>query len=263
MSLSRFDARVLKAHAEDEAQYADFAARRKKGESVAYILGEKEFWSLSFDVGPGVLVPRPDTETLVEEALKTFPDAPVRAADFGVGSGAMLLSFLSERAQARGVGIDSSQAALDYAIGNARKLGLDRRTDFVLGDWSSVDGMFDLIFSNPPYLTAAELAASDLHDEPAAALDGGADGFDAYRALAPAIAAHLNKNGFAFVEIGLGQGDAVRTIFAGSGLEIVRIAPDLSGIPRCVVAQAAKSPWKGAAETLGCSRGTGTPPESL
>jgi release factor glutamine methyltransferase len=259
VTLARLDARVLKAHAKDEAEYTQFVARREAGESVAYIVGEKEFWSLTFDVGPGVLVPRPDTETLVEQALKECPDGPLRVADFGVGSGAILLSFLSERPGALGLGIDSSDAALAYARRNARKLGLEARCELRLGDWSSVDGTFDVIFANPPYLTTAELAASDLHAEPASALDGGTDGLDAYRSLAPLIASHLNKSGFAFVEIGQGQSEAVTAIFCAQGLEIVRIQPDLSGIPRCVVTRLAKNPWKGEGETVVSSRGTGNP----
>jgi release factor glutamine methyltransferase len=259
VTLSRLEARVLRAHAKDEAQYAAFAARRLAGESVAYIVGEKEFWSLSFDVGPGVLVPRPDTETLVEQALKACPGGPLRVADLGAGSGAMLLAFLSERPQARGVGVDSSEAALAYARRNAIKLGLEARCEFRLGDWSSVDGTFDAIFANPPYLTTAELAASGLQDEPAAALDGGMDGLAAYRALAPVLASHLNKSGFGFVEIGQGQGEAVVTIFEGEGLEILGLRPDLSGIPRCVVTRLAKNPWKGVGETVVSSRGTGNP----
>ncbi|HTQ13963.1 MAG TPA: peptide chain release factor N(5)-glutamine methyltransferase [Rhizomicrobium sp.] len=212
-------------------------ARRRAGEPVAYITGKKEFWSLEFDVGPGVLVPRPETETLVEEILRLFPDrsARLRIADCGTGSGAILLALLKEFPVAAGAGVDSSGAALEIARRNARKFGLQARATFELGDWSSLEGRFDVIASNPPYLRPEEVGV-ELAFEPRQALVGGGDGLDAYRALAPLIAARLTPAGTAFLEIGQGQGEAVRAILSGAGLETVRIVPDLSGIPRCVVA---------------------------
>ncbi len=227
--------------------------RRARREPVAYITGMKEFWSLEFRVGPGVLVPRPDTETLITEALRDYQgkSAPLRVVDFGVGSGAILLSFLSEYPQASGVGIDSSAEALGWARRNAVALGLNARCEFVLGNWAAPDETFDIVFSNPPYLTAAEVAAApaELGFEPIGALDGGVDGLDAYRALGPLIASRLKPEGTAFLEIGQGQGEAVTAIMAANGLEIVRIAPDLAGVPRCIVARLEKTPWKTVGKT--------------
>ncbi|HEY2071588.1 MAG TPA: peptide chain release factor N(5)-glutamine methyltransferase [Rhizomicrobium sp.] len=247
---ARLDARVLREHANgDEALFEQFLTRRIRREPVAYITGKKGFWTLDLDVGPGVLVPRPETETLIEEALREFPDrqAPLRAVDFGVGSGAILLSFLSEYPGAVGLGIDRSRKALDWAERNARNLGFCRRWELVDADWSAAPpGEFDVIFSNPPYVTSTELsaAAPELGYEPEGALDGGADGLAAYRVLAPIVASRLNKRGVGFLEIGQGQGEAVRAILAAAGLETVRIVTDLSGIPRCVVTRLAKKPWK-------------------
>jgi release factor glutamine methyltransferase len=253
---ARLDARVLLAHAmgievnallgriEPSAfqmeEYGVLIDRRAHREPIAYIVGTKEFWSLSLDVGPGVLVPRPETETLVEQALREFPDraARLRAADFGTGSGAILLAFLSEYRNATGLGIDRAADALSWARRSAAKLGVGDRCTFLQANWSMSSGQFDLIFSNPPYLTSAEFAAApaELCFEPREALDAGPDGLAAYRALAPLLAARLRPEGSAFLEIGLGQGDAVTAILAAAGLETLRITPDLAGIPRCVVA---------------------------
>jgi release factor glutamine methyltransferase len=246
----RLDARVLLAHAADDpALYDRFLARRIAREPVAYITGTKEFWSLVLDVGPGVLVPRPETETLVEEACREFPDraARLRAIDFGTGSGAILAAFLCEYPNARGLGIDNSPQALGWAERNLRKHRAGERCELTLADWSAAPGTsFDIVFSNPPYLTGDEIAAAvpELGHEPRAALDGGLDGLAAYRALAPLIAPRLKPEGRAFLEIGLRQGEAVMAILAAAGLETLRIVPDLAGIGRCVVAAQQKTVGK-------------------
>lgn len=237
---ARLDTRVLFEHAaSDPAQFEDYIARRERREPVAYITGTKGFWTLDLDIGPGALVPRPETETLVEEVLREFPDraAPLRALDFGVGSGAILLSFLAEYPNAAGTGIDR---ACNWAKRNAAKFGMKDRVQLLEADWNEAPAeSFDIIFSNPPYLTSAEVAASppELGFEPPAALDGGVDGLDAYRALAPLIASRLNKSGFCSLEIGQGQAADVTGILAAYGLETVRVVADLSEIPRVVVAR--------------------------
>jgi release factor glutamine methyltransferase len=212
-------------------------ARRRKQEPFAYITGRKEFWSLDFEVGPGVLVPRPDTETLIEEALRIVPDrsASLRIADLGTGSGAILIAALKEFPNARGIGFESSAQAWRYAAANAARL-IGSRAEIRLADWAGAEGPFDLVFSNPPYIPSTEiesLAPGVSQFEPRAALDGGVDGLAAYRALAELLPGLLEKGGHALLEIGLGQARAMGTLFPR--LEIVRIAPDLAGIPRCVI----------------------------
>jgi release factor glutamine methyltransferase len=216
--------------------------RRLRREPIAYITGHKEFWSLDFEVGPGVLIPRPDTETLVEEALKAFPEkaAPLRVLDLGTGSGAIPIAFLSERPNAKALGVEQSQEATIWARRNIARHKLESRFTLQGDDWLMLGaGTFDVIFSNPPYIESDAIAGLDpdvREYEPRAALDGGRDGLDAYRALAPLIAARLATGGRAFLEIGQGQEQKVPKILAASGLETVRVAPDLAGIPRCVVA---------------------------
>jgi release factor glutamine methyltransferase len=224
------------------AQFESFIARRQTREPSAYITGMREFWSLPFAVGPGVLIPRPETETLVEEALRTFPDgsALLRMLDLGTGSGCILISALTEFPNAVGVGLDRSEIALGFAARNAERLGVSSRTELRLSDWSGeIDGRFDAIFSNPPYIAAGDIPRLDadvVAYEPHGALDGGADGLEAYRTLGPRIRSALNPDGWAFVELGAGQAAAVKTIFESSGLEVGRIAPDLLGIERCIAA---------------------------
>ena len=235
---ARLEARLLWDHAQKTGQdFAALVARRESREPVAYITGHKEFWSLDFEVGPGVLVPRPDTETLIEEALRLIPDraAPLRIADLGAGSGAILIAALKEFSSATGIGFESSPEAFRYAVTNATRL-VGPRAEIRLDDWNSAAGVFDLIFCNPPYIPSIEiesLAPDVSRFEPRAALDGGADGLSAYKALAKLLLGLLKPGGHALLEIGLGQSLAVSGLF--QGLEIVRIAPDLSGIPRCVI----------------------------
>ncbi|HEX4637211.1 MAG TPA: peptide chain release factor N(5)-glutamine methyltransferase [Rhizomicrobium sp.] len=235
---ARLDARLLWDHAQKTGQdFGTLVARREQREPVAYILGRKEFWSLDFAVGPGVLVPRPDTETLIEEALRIVPDrkARLRIADLGAGSGALLVAALKELPNATGIGFEASAKAFEWARDNANRL-MPERAQLRLADWNSADGPFDLIFCNPPYIPSADIESLDpdvSHFEPSAALDGGPDGLSAYRALAGLLPRILVQGGHALLEIGLGQAQAMGTLF--QALEIVRLAPDLSGIPRCVI----------------------------
>ena len=243
---ARRDARLLWQHAGGDAgAFAAAIARRLTRESVAAITGSKGFWSLELDVGPGVLIPRPDTETLIEEAIRLVPgrSAPLRLADLGTGSGAILLAALAEFPNATGIGFESSPQAHAYAVRNAARLA-PGRADIRLADWNMAqrevkERPFDLVFSNPPYIPAADIESldPDVRDhEPRAALDGGPDGLEAYRALGTLLPAILAPGGHALLEIGIGQAAAMESLVPA--LELVRIAPDLSGIPRCVVLKA-------------------------
>jgi release factor glutamine methyltransferase len=222
---------------EQAAAFAALVARRAGHEPFAYISGRREFWSLDFEVGPGVLVPRPDTETLIGEALRLYPDrsAPLRIADLGTGSGAILVAALSEFPNAAGTGFELSSAAFAYADRNAARL-VGTRAEIRAADWNTATGPFDLVFSNPPYIPAGDiesLAPDVARFEPHSALAGGPDGLDAYRALAALLPRLLAPGGHALLEIGIGQAPAMETLFPG--LELDRIAPDLSGVPRCVI----------------------------
>lgn len=225
----------------EAAQVAAFAARRIAGEPVARIIGRKEFWGLTLDVTPAVLVPRPETETLVELALSLVADRaqPLRIADLGTGSGAIVLALLSELPNAAGIGTDLSPGALDIARRNAARLGLAQRVQFVESDYAAaLAGRFDLVVSNPPYVAIGEIAglAREVRDhDPHLALDGGADGLAAYRAIA--ADARLAPGGHLVVEIGAGQQRAVEFLFAEKGLAIAAVRHDLSGIARAVAAR--------------------------
>jgi release factor glutamine methyltransferase len=222
-------------------RYETLLRRRLAREPLAYILGFREFWSLNFAVGSGVLIPRPETELLVEEALRSFPDpqAELDVLDLGTGSGCLLLSFLSERPGAQGIGVDISNDALAYAAHNARHLGLSIRAGFRHGRWAAdLSERFDVVFINPPYIVHDDIAKLEpevAHYEPTGALSGGADGLSSYREVARSLQQAVRPGGRAFVEIGHGQADAVREIFANAGLTTVRTAADLAGIPRCLV----------------------------
>jgi release factor glutamine methyltransferase len=241
---ARLDARLLYDHAGANIVAFEAAiARRLAREPVAYIIGRKEFWSLDFAVGPGVLVPRPDTETLIEEALRVAPDrnAPLRIVDLGTGSGAILIAALREFPNATGTGFESAPPAHAFASSNAARLA-PGRSDIRLADWETAQGPFDLVFCNPPYIPSAQIEslAPEVRDhEPRDALDGGPDGLDAYRALAGLLPRILKPGGHALLEIGAGQAPAMELLF--SGLELLRIAPDLAGIPRCLVLKAGNS----------------------
>jgi release factor glutamine methyltransferase len=215
-------------------------ARREAREPYAYIAGRKEFWSLDIAVGPGVLVPRPETETLIEELLREFPDrkGALQICDLGTGSGCLLVSALSEFPCALGLGLERSAEALVWARNNIAKHGFGRRARLSLGDWADgLTGSFDAILANPPYIPRKDVMALTpevARYEPASALDGGADGLDAYRALAPQIAQVLKPTGVAFLEIGKGQADKTKQILEADGLRVDRIVPDLAGIARCI-----------------------------
>jgi release factor glutamine methyltransferase len=234
-------ARVLTA-AEREA-IAARAARRMGGEPVARILGVKEFWGLPFALSPATLVPRPDTETVVEAALAVIGETrrreALRIADLGTGTGAILLALLHEWPNATGLGTDIDPQAIETARTNARALGLEGRAQFRLADFADDLGeRFDLVVSNPPYIPTHDIAGlqREVRDhDPHRALDGGADGLDAYRALARQAPHLLRDGGILIVEIGIGQAAAVEAILSASGsLELTVVRPDLGGVPRAL-----------------------------
>jgi len=229
----------------DEAtRLEDLARRRLAGEPVARILRSREFWGLPLKLSAATLVPRPDTETAVELALEMLhaaprPDRRRRIADIGTGSGAILLALLSELPDAYGVGTDISEDALQTAHSNAVDLGLAGRAGFVACDYAAaLSGPFDLIVSNPPYIRSAEIAglATEVRDhDPRAALDGGADGLDAYRALIPQAARLLAPEGALVVEAGQGQSGDIQALMTATGL-MLPMPPkaDLAGVRRAV-----------------------------
>jgi len=225
------------------ARFETAVARRAAREPLAYILGSREFWSLDFATAPGILVPRPESETLVEEALRRFPasQGPLRVLDLGTGAGCLLLAFLSERRSASGLGVDNSDFALAIARRNADSLGLADRTKFTRSDWAEgVSGAFDAIFINPPYVATSDLAHLEpevAQYEPRMALDGGHDGLSAYRRIVPSLPACLAPGGMAFLEVGQGQAKAVEDLLGEAKLSMDGTVCDLAGIPRCVVAR--------------------------
>lgn len=251
---ARLDAELLMAHALGVSRselllrhtgdlvpegFAALIQRRQAHEPVAYILGEQEFRGLSFIVTPAVLIPRGDSEVLVEAALAARPAAR-RLLDCGTGSGALLLAVLNELPEATGVGIDRSSAALAVARGNAAGLGLADRADFVLADWTSAGwagplaGPFDLILANPPYVEdAAELPASVHAHEPHGALFAGPDGLDDYRVLIPQLPRLLAPHGVAVVEIGHTQAGPVTALAEAAGLT-AKLHRDLAERPRAL-----------------------------
>jgi release factor glutamine methyltransferase len=231
----------------EENAVAALAKRRLAREPVARILGWKEFWSLQLRVDATTLVPRPETETVVEAALVAIDARGPRArslciADLGTGSGAILLALLSELPSAVGVGSDVSAGACLVARDNARRLGL-KRAHFVACDLAAaLVGTFDVIVCNPPYIASGDLAAlaPEVRDfDPRRALDGGADGLDFYRAIAAAAPALLAPRGTLIVELGAGQAQRVAALFAAAGLAPLGPRPDLEGVPRALAAQRA------------------------
>ena len=216
--------------------------RRQRREPIAYILGEKEFWSLPFEVGPAVLIPRPETETVVEAVLGATDTrtAARRILDLGTGSGCLLLALLSELPQATGLGIDDSPAALALAQRNADRLGLAARASFRQGRWGDrIAERFDVIVSNPPYVAEGDwdrLQPEIREFEPRSALVAGPDGLAAYRELAPDCARLLARGGLCALEIGCGQGAAVAEILGQHGLVVAKRRCDLAGIERCLAA---------------------------
>jgi len=260
---ARADSRILVQHATglDRAQLltrgdaslepraakrlACMTRRRARREPVALITGMREFWSLPFRVTRATLVPRPDSETLIETALAELPDRtrPYRVLDLGTGSGCLVLALLSELPNAIGVGTDVSAAALKVAQSNAQRLKLAKRASFVASDWGAgLGGPFDVIVANPPYVADDEWIALDpdvRFFEPRAALTAGPDGLDAYRALAPRLDRLLAPGGIFVGEVGAGQSAAASQVLIDAGLAVRAICCDLSGISRCLLATSA------------------------
>ncbi|MDE1986699.1 MAG: peptide chain release factor N(5)-glutamine methyltransferase [Alphaproteobacteria bacterium] len=240
----RLDARLLLAHARgDRVLFESLVTRREAREPFAYITQRKEFWSLDFQVGPGVLVPRPETETIIEATLTAFPDRSnaLNVLDLGTGSGCLLVAFLKEFMNARGLGIEKAKETQTYAARNIESHCLGGRCAIQAGDWAeAIPGPFDVVLSNPPYIKTSKLARLQpevARYEPVQALDGGPDGLQAYRALAPEIARLLAPKGKAFLEIGAGQSNEVASLLSQAGLEIERVVADLAGIQRVLVAR--------------------------
>ena len=227
----------------DEAEPIGFhalVARREADEPVAYIIGIRAFWTIELEVGPGVLVPRPDSETLIDAAVDHFgSSAPRRILDLGTGPGTLLLAALDQWWQASGLGIDASEEALAYARRNAERLDMLERAEFRLGPWAEgLSERFDLVLCNPPYVEAGAVLPRDVERwEPRGALFAGEDGIDDYRRLAPVMPGLLAPVGVACLEVGAGQAEAVSALFAAFGLRI-DTRNDLGGHPRCLVLRA-------------------------
>jgi release factor glutamine methyltransferase len=246
-SLVRDYDRPVAAH---EAERIDqLVARRLNHEPIAYLVGSREFWGLPFRVNKSTLIPRPDSETLVERAIvlaqeKINPlgNEDLTILDLGTGSGCLILALLSELEQARGVGVDSSADALEIARENAERLGLINRVDFIHGDWArDIERRFDLVIANPPYIAESDLSrlAPDVFQfEPHVALCGGADGLDIYRRLAKELPFVIKPGGYILLEIGIDQREDVeQIIFDGDHLMFLYGVPDLAGTIRCLVGQ--------------------------
>ena len=249
----RLDAELLMAHAlgigrdrlilddphgEAPAEFGRLIERRSAGEPVAYITGHRAFWTIDLEVGPGALVPRPDSETLIAAAVEHFAGTPGprRILDLGTGPGTLLLAALDEWPRASGIGTDASETALGYARRNAVRLGLTDRAEFRLGNWAEgIDERFDLILCNPPYVPdSAETGPGVVEYEPHEALFAGPEGLEAYRRIAPDIPRLLAPGGLAAVEIGFDQAESAAPILE-RGLLSARIAPDLAGRPRVIL----------------------------
>lgn len=217
----------------------DLLERRLAGAPLGRLLGRREFWSLSLALGPDVLEPRPDTETLVAAALDLMPPGrALRVLDLGVGSGAVLLALLSERPLAVGVGVDRAPGAVRVARSNAAALGFSGRASFLAGDWGAAlgDGRFDVIVSNPPYVADGDpaLEAAARQHDPPQALFGGPDGLDAYRAILADIPRLAGEAGVVAFEIGANQAAEVIDIAASAGLALLSLRQDLAGRDRCL-----------------------------
>lgn len=233
----------LPLDAAQAARLDAMVARREGREPVSRILGRRGFWTLDLALGPATLDPRPDSETVIDAVLADVSDrgTALRLLDFGTGSGCLLLALLSELPAATGLGVDRSLAALEVARANARHSGLAERAAFTLSDWgAALDGWFDVIVANPPYIRGGDIAGLEpevARFDPRLALDGGADGLDCYRALAPDIARLLAPGGLAVLEVGQGQVPAVEALLAAAGLQTLSARRDLGGVERCVVAR--------------------------
>lgn len=249
----RLDAELLMAHALNierdtlllsppsapvPVHFAGLIERRLANEPIAYITGKRAFWNIELEVGPGVLIPRPDSETLIVAAIEHFAGTPgpMRILDLGTGPGTLLLAALDQWPGATGLGVDLSEEALGYARGNARRLGLANRAFFRRGDWArGVSEIFDLVLINPPYVAEdAELAPEVAEHEPAEALFAGSEGLDDYRRLAPEVGRLIAPGGLATIEIGFDQAESVADLLEAHGLK-PRLARDLAGRPRAML----------------------------
>ena len=212
--------------------------RRMKGEPVAYITGRRAFWNIELHVGPGVLIPRPDSEVLISSAIEHFDGTPGpgRILDLGTGPGTLLLAALDLWPEATGIGIDSSRRALSYATANSRRLGFEKRAKFKVGDWADgIEEKFDLILCNPPYVPDNEPLETGVADhEPGEALFAGPEGLDSIRRIAPEIPRLLQPGGVGAVEIGADQAQGAKKLLARKGVK-VRVVQDLGGRDRAVL----------------------------
>ncbi|WP_244624447.1 peptide chain release factor N(5)-glutamine methyltransferase [Sphingomonas sp. So64.6b] len=250
----RLDAELLMAHAlgitreklllshldsDTPASFAPLVTRRLAHEPIAYITGTRAFWTIELLVGPGALVPRADSETLIEAAVEHFGDdlAPLRILDLGTGPGTLLLAALDQWPEAHGLGVDASGQALGYAQTNAEALGVTDRAIFRAGNWAEgLKGEFDLILANPPYIATDDDLPAEVRDhEPAGALFAGPDGLDDYRVIAPQLRALLAPGGAAILEIGMSQAEAVSALLEAQGFAVA-LRHDLAGHPRALVA---------------------------
>jgi release factor glutamine methyltransferase len=230
--------------AEQAAAVEAFVRRREAREPIGHILGRKGFWTLDFTVSADVLSPRPETELLVEVAMETLPKGwPARVLDLGVGSGAILLSVLSERPESTGIGIDASEAALAIARANAERLGFSDRATLRQGNWTDgLEGQFDLILSNPPYIPSTDIDGLEpevAQWEPRLALDGGPDGLEPYRLIIADLPRLLAPSGVFAFEVGRGQAEAVQALAEAQDLTTSTPRLDLAGIPRVVAGKRA------------------------
>ncbi len=262
------DARLLAAHAtgldaaaliaaareplppEAEARFQALLARRLAGEPVARLLGRREFWGHDFKLSPATLIPRPDSETVVEAALDWVTAGgrraePIRILDLGTGSGCLLVALLMELSEATGIGIDVSEAALRTARANARAAGVGERAAFVTGYWAEavMSSGIGLIVANPPYIPSEEIAGLSVEvaaHEPWQALDGGDDGLDCYRALLPTVVQTLSPDGALVLEHGARQEAPLAQLVEGAGLRVIDERADLSGVARVMIAAPAE-----------------------
>lgn len=219
-------------------RFHELVERRKAGEPVAYITGRRAFWNIELHVGPGALIPRPDSEILIASALEHFDgtSGPSRILDLGTGPGTLLLAALDLWPRATGIGVDRSRQALSYAAANARRLGLDDRAQLRVGDWGAgIAETFDLLLCNPPYVVpGSELGSGVAEHEPGEALFGGDDGLESYRVLGAQLPRLLAPGGLAAVEIGFDQAQSAAALLERDGLD-ARLAHDLGGRPRALL----------------------------
>jgi release factor glutamine methyltransferase len=241
LSISRDQLLLRNPNGQAPDAFYEFIERRAKGEPVAYITGQRAFWTIDLAVGPGALVPRPDSETLIVAAVEHFADSagPAQMLDLGTGPGTLLLAALDEWPKAIGLGIDSSKEALYYAERNAERLGMADRATFRLGDWAEgIEATFDLVLCNPPYVADdAETGPGVSEFEPREALFAGPQGLDEYRRLAPQLVRLLAPGGLAAIEIGADQAEPVSALLKAQGHSPV-VAHDLAGRSRALLIKA-------------------------